>query len=124
MMKLLILRNQRLRICHLRLCRNPKTCGDLLTNQTIDFPSHQNLQSPKILKFAITFDLSRHAKSSSTATTGFISSTKMAIGGFSLLTSISADNYPFYSLRLTSDSPKKSSIFQYGIFSIFKAQFP
>ena len=87
-------------------------------------PSHQNLDSAKIPKCAISFDLSRHAKSSLSATTGFMSSTKVAVKGFPLLRSISANNYLLCSLRLTSDCPEKSNFFQHGVFSIFKASFP
>ena len=43
------------------------------------FSSHQDLDSPKISKKTITFGLSRHPKSSSTAITGFMSSTKVAV---------------------------------------------
>ena len=81
----------------------------------------------KIQKDAITFDLCRHAKSSLTATTVFISSTKFAIKGFSLLKGISGNIcniHPLRCLQLTSDRPKKSrSFLQYGVFPIFKARF-
>ena len=40
------------------------------------FSSHQNLDSPKVPTYAFTFYLSWHAKSSLTATTGFMSSTR------------------------------------------------
>ena len=43
------------------------------------FSSHQDNESPKIPELTKTFDLSRHAKSSQTVTTGFMSSTKIAI---------------------------------------------
>ena len=84
------------------------------------FLDHQNLDSPKFPKYAITFDLFWHSKSSLSATTGFISSTKVAIENFPLSRTISGFNYSFCSLRLTSDCPKKSkSSSQYGVFSIF-----
>ena len=48
-------------------------------NKPLIFSSNQNLDKPKIPKYAFIFDLSRHAKSSLTATTGFVSSTRVAI---------------------------------------------
>ena len=66
--------------------------------------SHQKINKPNFPKYAITSDLSRHAKSSLTATTGVIPSIKVAIKGFPILRSISASDYPFRYLRLTSDS--------------------
>ena len=84
------------------------------------FSTHFNLNKTDFPKNAINFDLSRHAKLPLTATTGFISSTKIEIRGFPFCRSISSSNYPFCYLRLTSDSPEKSrSVFQYGVFSIF-----
>ena len=88
------------------------------------FSWHQNLDTPKILKYAIIFDLSRHAKSSLTANTVFMSSIKVKIKEFPLLRGISGFSYPFRSLQLTSDSPRKArGIFQYGVFPVFKAMF-
>ena len=41
-------------------------------NNSLYFSSHQNLDSPIIVEYAITFDLSGHANSFLTATTGFV----------------------------------------------------
>ena len=98
---------------HLCVCRQLKSYGDRLTNEVIlIFSSPQNLGSPKIHKYAITFDLSRHPKSSLSATTGYFFSTER----FPLLKIVSDNNSVFRSLRLTCHSPKMSrSIFQYGV---------
>ena len=69
-------------IFHLGLCQKLETCGNLLTNQTVDFSLHENLDSPKTPKYGNTFYLSRHAKSSLTSNTGFMSSNKEATKGF------------------------------------------
>ena len=87
--------------------------------RTLIFFSHQNLDNLKVPKYAIAFDLSRHAKSSLTATTGFMSSINIATEIFPLLTSISANNYPVRSLRLTSDGPKGQEI----VFNLEPSQF-
>ena len=85
----------------------------------------QNRDVPKSPKNAFTFDLSRHEKSSLTATTVFMSSTKVAIEGFSFLEGNNANNYLFRSLQLTCATSKKSrSILQNGVLSIFKARCP
>ena len=83
------------------------------------FPSHQNLVCSKILKLATTFDLIWHAKSSLTAITGFVPSTKVAVRNLLLLRIISPNSCPFRSLRLTSSSQKESGIIFCGVFSIF-----
>ena len=83
------------------------------------FPLHENLDCPKFPNYAITFDLSRLAKSSLTATPGFLSLTKVVIKKFPLFRSISAINYPFRSLCLTPDSPKKVEVFFNMEFSRF-----
>ena len=69
------------------------------------FSWHQNLDSPKVPKYSITF------VSALTATTAFMSSTKVAVKGFPFLRSISANEYRFCSLRLTSDSTKCQEVF-------------
>ena len=79
--------------------------------KSLIFSSDQNLDNPKFPQFAITFVLSRDPKSSSSACTGFISSTKVAIEMHTPLRSISGNNYPVRSLRSTSDSPKMSKSF-------------
>ena len=87
------------------------------------FPSHHHLDSPKIPKLDFTFDLSRHAKWTFTATTGFMSSTKIAIINFTLLRGNNGNNYALPSLSLASDSPKKSrSIFRKWSPPVFQSQ--
>ena len=54
---------------------------------------HQNFDTRKIPKSAITFVLFRHSKSIFSVTTGFISPTKVAIENFLLLRSISIKNF-------------------------------
>ena len=112
-------------IFHIGLCRQLEIYRKLLSNQTIDFfPASESWYSEKS-KHAITFDLSWHANPFLTSTTGFLSSTKVSIEKVPLLRSISANNYPFRSLQLPCDSPKKSrSFFKYGVCSISKARFP
>ena len=95
-----------------------------MLNQIIPFLLNQILDSPKFLKHAITLDLSRQAKSSLSATTGFICSTMVATERSLFLKKNNGINYPFHSLRLTSDSPLMSRIvFQYGVFSFFQPEF-
>ena len=89
-------------------------------SKSLIFSSHPNFQNPNFPKNAVTFDLFRHAKSSLTATTGFIFSTKVAIKVFPLLRNNIGNNYPFRSLWLTSDCPENAaSFFRYEVFSIF-----
>ena len=91
----------------------------------LNFSLHMNLQKWKVPKYAFTFDLSRHAKSSLIETTGFISSNKVAIKPFPLSASISGNNYFFDSLRFTSNGPIVSrNVLQSGVFSFFKAIHP
>ena len=78
--------------------------------KSLIFSSHQNLDSPKIRKYAITLQLSRHAKSSLTATRGFIFSTTVSIK-LSISRNVTGNNYLFPSLRLTSDSPRSQEVF-------------
>ena len=92
--------------------------------QIFVFSAHQNLDSPEIPKYAITFDSSRHSKSSLSITTDFISSAKVTIEKFLLLRSISGNDYRFRSLRWACDSPKMSnSFFWYRVLSIFQPGF-
>ena len=89
-------------------------------SKSLIFSSHPNFQNPNFPKYAVTFDLFRHAKSSLTASTGFIFSTKVAIKMFPLLRNNIGNNYPFRSLWLTSDCQENSaSFFRYEVFSIF-----
>ena len=91
--------------------RKLETRGDLLTNQTIEFFCVKILFVLNVQTKSNSFDSLRHAKSSLTSTTGFISSTKVAVKGFPLLSSISGNNYRFLLLRLTSDNPKIQDFF-------------
>ena len=120
--KILILHNWRLGHFHHGFAKSFElVMDDCYTKFLIFFP-HQNLDNPKFPKkcHAITFDLSPHSRSSLSATTAFISPTKVAIESFLLLLNTSGFNYNFCSLRLTSDSPKTTgSIFKNGVFSIF-----
>ena len=89
------------------------------------FASHQNLDIPKIPKHVFTFDLCRHAKSSLTATTNFMHSTKVAIKKCPLLIGISGNNYSFIPCIWLRIVPKGwESVLQYGVFPIFRARFP
>ena len=89
-------------------------------SKSLIFSSNPNFQNPNFPKYAVTFDLFRHAKSSLTASTGFIFSTKVAIKVFPLLRNNIGNNYPFRSLWLTCDCPENSaSFFRYEVFSIF-----
>ena len=86
------------------------------------FSWRQNLDSPETPKNANTSDLSRHSKSSLSVTTGFISSTKVAIEKFMFLKNINFGNYLLQSLWWSSHC-LKTSLFQFGVFSIFESGF-
>ena len=87
--------------------------------------SHQDVDSSKIPKYATTLDSSRLSKSTLSATKSLIPSTKVAIKKFPLSRNIGGNDYPFRSLRLTSEVPKMSlNFFQNGVFSISSPGFP
>ena len=80
---------------------------------------YECLDCLKFPNYAFPSDSSLHSKSSLSATTGFSFSTKFAVERFLKLRNISGYNCPSRSLRLTSESPKKSrSNFQYGVSSV------
>ena len=73
-LKLFILHYIRRGVFHCLLTRKLQNHGEKLIDYSLIFFSHQNHDRPKHPKCAITFDPSRHSKSSLSVTTGFISS--------------------------------------------------
>ena len=121
--KRVILSHYMIQFLYQRLHLTRNLCNWAKRWKALIFSLHQNPDSPKIPKCVNTFALSRHAKSSLTATTGFLSYSNIGIKKSLLLLNISPNNHLYRSL--TSDSPKKSrNSFQYRVFSFFKAGLP